>query len=121
MAEGNWENPHAISFLNLLEQSGVTGYIFLYRCGNIVYISCTNGSYTSQGFSTPLFSNEENITVPNLPVGYRPVENCQINDAYNKKRIVVAVSGMISSSDTFSNTYLRFSATWITSDPMPSA
>ena len=117
MAEGNWNNPYTITALDVLGD----GSIWCYRCGNLVYITCNAGNYTSQGMYNPLIYVDQNIEVPSLPVGYRPINTCQSADAYNKKRIVIDFNGVIMSSDTFSNTIVRFSAVWITTDPMPSA
>lgn len=95
-----------------------------YRVGNTVFVSCVGGTYDCPSSGSYVRANGSSNPLSQLPVGYRPVGNIDIKDTLTNKRLLMSPSsssdtGRFVGTESFSSQALRFNATWVTTDPMP--
>ena len=98
--------------------------IIAYRVGNTVFFSCVGGTYECPSDGSYVRVAGSSTPLSQLPVGYRPVGYVDIKDNLTQKRLVMAPSsdastGRFTGTEAFTSAALRFSATWVTTDPMP--
>ena len=98
--------------------------IVAYRVGNTVFFSCVGGTYECPSAGSYVRVAGSSTPLSQLPVGYRPVGYVDIRDSLAQKRLVMAPSndastGRFTGAEAFTSAALRFSATWVTADPMP--
>ena len=98
--------------------------IVAYRVGNTVFFSCVGGTYECPSAGSYVRVAGSSTPLSQLPVGYRPVGYVDIRDSLAQKRLVMAPSsdastGRFTGAEAFTSAALRFSATWVTTDQMP--
>jgi hypothetical protein len=104
---------------NVLSYELYSTNIVIYRVGHVVYLVCKNGNYNCTNSITPI-KTTDNIEIPAIPLGYRPVNQVEAFDGSSQKRIFIDdASKKLIGLTSFSNTALRFSMCWITSDNYP--
>ena len=101
-----------------------TGSFKVIRIGNTVFCSCVAGTYDCPGPSSYLRASGATNALPQLPVGYRPAAIVEVKDVLIGKRLSMTASnssdtGRFVGAEAFSSAALRFSATWVTTDPIP--
>lgn len=78
--------------------------VSLYKYGRAVFIAQDDGQAVTATAGQILGT---------LPQDYWPVRACDFIDGYGKHRFQISVHGEIISKETFSNTFVRFSAAYI--------
>jgi hypothetical protein len=102
-----------------IRETSVLTNIILRRVGNVVSMFISDGTYDTNSSANIIDGSSNEVKVPS---GYKPIWTTTFLEAYAAKRLTVQTNGTIQLNGQASQTgvVLRASATWITSDAMPS-
>ena len=102
-----------------IRETSVFTHIILRRVGNVVSMFISDGTYNTNSSANIIDGSSNEVKVPS---GYKPIWITTFLEAFNAKRLTVQTNGTIQINGQASKTgvILRASATWITSDAMPS-
>ena len=84
----------------------------VYKVGRICFITCIAGNWYCSGNGAIRY-NSATAAEWIVPAGFRPVQNCEIREAYGGKRLTVGTDGQVTSIEALSGVPLRFSACYI--------
>lgn len=92
-----------------------TNNIDFYRFGNVVMCGILTGTNYTTADAFIITGGSTSV----IPAGYRPVENVNIFDTNLQSRLTANADGTIWTGKPEQNLSYRFTACWITTDPMP--
>lgn len=92
-----------------------TNNISFYRFGNVVMSGILTGTNVTTPDSFIITGGSTSV----IPSGYRPVENVNIFDTNVQSRLTANADGTIWTGKPDQTLSYRFTACWITTDPMP--
>ena len=88
--------------------------VCVHKVGRICYITCVSYTWYSTAASSPIRAESASGAQWVIPVGFRPIANCEIREANTNRRITVATNGQVYCNEVLSSgAALRFSGCYI--------